>query len=208
MAASSSAPSTPTFSPIVKYALLVLAAIAALVATYWLQLAPDAVGFAGSGAAIVGLFTFATADLEQDGDPPKLPRGTTFVVVTGLVAVYGAVGAFTAQTLSTWAAFLTWLVIVLEYVLTTFRAQLDQYVPSAYDTWIVAGVGIVLAIVQFLAANPTASLDSIVVTGIVSLASFINNSSSPTAPPSTGASPPSSSTVPVPAPAGAPTASN
>ena len=195
--AGSTTQSTPTFSPIVKYALLVVAAIAALVATYWLKLAPDAVGFAGAGTSIVGLFTFATADLEQSGDPPGLPRGTTFLVITGLAGVYGAVGVFSGQTLATYAAFLAWLLVVLEYVLTTLRSHLDAYVPSAYDSVIVAGVGIAVAVVQYLAANPTASVDSVVITAVVALASYINvGGSAPT---------PSGSTVPASGAASAPT---
>jgi hypothetical protein len=186
MAASGSG-TQPTLSALAKYVLLLVALATSVVVTYLLHILPEYVGFAGAGTSLAGLFAFATADLEANADPSPIPTGTTFVVITVAAGIMGAVGVYTSQTFATWTAFIAWLLLVIEYVLTTFRSQLDNYVPSAYDSWIVAGLGIVVSLIQYLAANPGASLSSLVVTGAVALASYLNNSGS--TPAAAGAAP-------------------
>lgn len=175
-------PPEPTLSPIAKWALLVVLLIASLVGSYWLKLFPDAVGFSGAGAAIAGIFSFASADLESATQPPKLPTGTTFVIITLASGIYGALGAFEGNTFAVLSAFLVWFLLVVEYVLTTFRSQLDNYVPQTWDSWIVAILGLIVVGGEFLVANPTAGFVGLLITLAVAIPSYINTSSSaPTA---------------------------
>jgi len=191
MAASGTgASTTPIATPLVKYILLLTAFVGSIFGAYVLNVIPDVVGFAGAGTSIAALFAFAVADLESMPDSP-VPTGVTFVVITVGAAVYGAVGAYTNQTFAVWTAFLAWVLLVLEYIFTTFQAQLSTYVPSAYDSMAVSGVGLVVALVQYLAANPGASVAALVVTGVVYFASHLNNNGAATAaPPSAPASTP------------------
>lgn len=193
MATGGGAATTPTFSPLTKYALLCVTLVISVLGAYVLKVFPDLVGFAGAGTSIAGLFAFASADLEANADPKPIPTGTTFVFVTVAAGIYGAVGYWTNQTLYEWTAFLAWGLIVLEYVLTTFRSQLEQYVPSQWDSAIVAGLGLTVTLAQYLASNPGASLDALVITGVVWLASYLNNSSSPVPAPSSSTAPTTSS---------------
>ncbi len=168
------APPTPTLTPLAKYALLLLLLIGSLVGSYWLKLYPNAIGFSGAGTAIVGLFSFASADLEATPVPAKLPKYTTFLVITLAAGIYGALGAYMGDTFATVTAFLAWFLLIVEYVLTTFRTQAEQYIPTAYDSWIVAGLGLFVVAGQFYLANPTAGFAALLVTLAVAVPSYIN----------------------------------
>src|SRR5487761_1997682 len=117
MASSSQSGSTVslTLSSATTYGLLITALVGSVIMAYVLKIFPTALGNVGIATSLTGIIAYFTHDLTTAHVPNGWPQWTTFAVVSVATAAYGALGAFTSQTLLEYGAALTWVVAFVSY---------------------------------------------------------------------------------------------
>jgi len=173
------APGTPTLtytpSVLVKYVGLTAALVVLGVLTYLVHVFPNDAFLVGIASYIPSASYFVAHDLYDSKTPNGLPGWASFITVTVVSSVEGAVGLFVLHNGSlTLGAGLVWGIAVMGSVFHALAEDQGANVPDYIENWITAGLGIAIGFAGFFYANPNAGIAAWVSTAFIVIPQYIH----------------------------------
>lgn len=168
-------------TPITYLATLALAAFA-LVGAYVFTIFPTIVGQVGVTAGILGLVAFLIQDLMSEKIPTGWPTYTTFIGVSVVGAIEAGIGHVTGATFVTLAAFLGWLLYVIQAFVAYLNQDAGANIPLQQETMLIAVIGFVVTILASISTGGSLGVASIsaapftagmAVTGVATSSGFL-----------------------------------
>jgi hypothetical protein len=173
--ASSGGTLTYTPSVLVKYIGLTAALVVLGVLTYLINIFPNSAFLVGIAAYIPSASLFVAHDLEGSKTPNGIPNWTTFLVVTIVSGLEGAVGAFVLHNGSiSLSAGLVWGIAVLTLIFHTVAEDQGANAPLTVEAWITAGIGIAVGFLGFFYSNPNAGIAAWISTAFVLIPEYLH----------------------------------
>ena len=174
------------FSAILSTPITYVTTIAAIALTlfgaYVVHVIPQFLGLVGVTSGILGLLAFLIQDLMAEKIPTGWPVYTTFIVVSIVGALEAVIGEATSTTFVTIAAFVAWLLFIVQAVITYLNNDQGANIPISTEVQVVTLLGFLVTILTSISTSgslATASISAasftagLTVTGIASLGSYV-----------------------------------